>query len=261
MTRASLLSAVASVTLSLVAAVAPAGAQTKPSFTPPLSKPAPLTEKVSIRLSPGSYADCTDVQAIEGAPVTAPPPGKYRLAVEAADDKTRVKLIDGKKSAFEISVLLSEAGEVTLEKATMAGGATADEKKLIAAVIAQLPELRLHRRAFGQGDSMFDNDELAKIFGQMFAAMGGSKEKPEVTGGALVAGQSETGGRKVIVFKGTIRLKSTKDKLRITQRVQEAYDIETGLRVYSSIIARMPFGGKTVIFRQTTTCSISSSKG
>lgn len=256
MTRASLTVAFSAALF----AIGPFSAAAQQSFEPPLDAPAPLAAPVSFELTPGSRSVCVDSQSVEGVPLPAPPEARYELVIEDAGGGVRVRLVDRDATGLEISIVMADDGAITLEESSALGGVSAEEKALIAAVVTQLPELRLHQRTLSQGDSMYELAELEQIFGDMFAAMGGQTARPEISGGSFLTGESDAGGRRVAVFGGTIEVSAPGDGLTITQDVQEAYDVETGLRVYSNITARMPappgVDATEIVFRQTTVCAL-----
>lgn len=256
MTRALLMSTTAAV-FGLSGALAPAVAQT---FSPPLGSPAELTGPISFKLVAGTSSSCTDTQSIEGVAVPAPPASSYRLVVEEADDGLRVRLISNQNGPVEIALLVPEAGEPRLENASFANGATEQEQRILETVVTQLPELRLHNRTLNKGDDIYVTDELEDILGQTFVAMGGQTEKPDIEGGLLLVGESVSGGHRVAVFQGSISLSAPEDGYKFTQDVTEAYDVETGLRLYSDIVARMPAPEgvdiEEIVFKLSTRCSI-----
>lgn len=240
-----------------VALAGPAAAQ--PAFSPPLDAPTPIESPISFALAPGASVDCAGFQSVEGAQLPAPPETRIRIAVDAAEGGVRLRLIDLAGSNAEIAVFAGDDGRVAIDPTSDLGAFEGVDQATLAAVAAQIPELKLHRRTFGQEDPLYTPDELEAVFERMFAEMAGPGVRPDISGGSYLRGASSLDGAEMAVFRGAIELADPSLGLRVVVNNVEVFDTATGLRVFSETVIRIPappaLDVPEVIVRQRVSCA------
>ncbi len=246
----------------------PASAQSgffRPTFEPPLAEPNPVGAPVAMALLPGARAECASREWVEGAP---PRPGQARvaIAVEAAQGGVRLLVREPQYDMFDYAVLLGDDGAVALEEARVLGEPAPEAETLAGDLLALTPELRLHGRALVQGDALFDNAALAPAFVRLTASIGGASSTPMITGGALLTGESRADGRRVLVFDYDMTIASAPQELAIRLDGYEAFDVETGLRLYADVVLEVetaPPGRSPAAFviRQEVVCALADGSG
>lgn len=229
------------------------------AFNPPLTAPTPVDQPISFRLAAGSKVECVDQQSIEGMPAPPEPPFKYAIAVEAVGADLRLRLLDPSQNQVAISVLVDKAGSVKLENAEDLKIPAALGRQLIESLLAQLPELRLNGRRFKTGDSVLDPKALQGLFTRLFRQGGLTTPQLQITGGSTMSGESRARGRRVAIFTTDVKVTEPSSG-GLSIKGVEAFDVQTGLRVYVKLTMRFPAPAgapaKEAILRQETICSV-----
>lgn len=244
MTRAPRRMLAAAASLSLIAGAAVA----QPAFEPPLDTPTPLTQPVYIELLPGSVSECEMAMSVENMDMPPPPPFRTTMRVEEAEGGVRVIASDD-MSNTTTTFFLGDDGTIAIDDAGLGGLQLSEEaqEEVRDSMQNLMLEGMLHRRTLAQGETVFEADELSRLFGAMLEAMPPGFELG-IDGGSVVAGETTADGRQTLVFNTGLDMTMTFDNagetivMNMTADGSDAVDVETGLYRYARyrIVVSLP---------------------
>lgn len=232
-----------------------------PNFDPPLDAPAPLIAPVEMALTPGARATCASREWISGADAPRPAQARVVIEVSAAENGVRLRVAEPQFGLFDYTAVKTADGAIALEQAVRLGEEAPEAEALAAALAKLAPELRLHGRTLSEGDALFDNREIAALFAETAASIDGGVSTPLVRGGVTLAGETVADGRRVLVFATDLTLAAPPQGLTIGLVGHEAFDIDTGLRLYAdaTIEIRTDVEGRPssgFVIRQEVVCAL-----
>ncbi len=223
-----------------IAAAAAGAAAAQPVFEPPLAAPTPLAEPVYLELQPGWRSDCVMTMTVDNPDMPSMPEMRMSTAIEDAEGGVRVVTTES-FSGGEIVTFLGDDGSVAVDDSSLGGLelSEAARAELRASIGELIPEAMLHRRTLAQGDTVFEAEEMSRLFGALLEGMPLGMSV-DLAGGSVVAGESVAEGRRSLVFHTDLDLEMAFENagqeisMTIAAEGFDAVDVETGLYRYAA---------------------------